>query len=436
MLSPYEKLKSAAWFLKMKEVSRDEIAAFRRSQLKKVISHAHETVPYYNRLFRENGIRPRHIKNETDLNIIPITRKKDIQNLPLKDLISRSCKPENLICRLTHGSTGVPFIVRRTWFEERLLQAGRRRAYQYLGVRARDRKADILSPVIAQPKDRRYLHTFFQFLGLYRESFVSPYLTPERILSLIRKINPDVLCGYPNVLAEIGSLADGPTNGFKGPRLILSGGDVLSPLIRKRMEETFKAPVCDVYGAHEFNLIGWECRETGAFHVSDDTIIVEVVNEHKPALEGEEGTLIGTNLHAFAMPFIRYALEDIVTKGADSCECGKPFSTIYAVKGRVVDYFRIPGKGVIHPYRIVERALDVPWIRQYHIQQEKGGEVRIYIVSNRRPPDIELKTIETRAAEAMANRVRCKAFLVEDIEDISSEKDAKLRNYRSLAHPS
>ena len=143
MTSYCKKIASAARLLRTREYSLDEITSFRRSQLNKLISHAYETVPYYRRLFKKNGIHPRNIRNENDLSIIPITHKKDIQKLPIEDLISSNCKLDNLIRRLTHGSTGEPLTVRRTWLEERLLQVRRRRAYQYLGVRIKDKRADI-----------------------------------------------------------------------------------------------------------------------------------------------------------------------------------------------------------------------------------------------------------------------------------------------------
>ena len=43
--------------------------------------------------------------------------------------------------------------------------------------------------------------------------------------------------------------------------------------------------------------------------------------------------IVATNLHAYSMPFIRYSLGDIVTRGSNGCSCGQPFQTIRAIQG-------------------------------------------------------------------------------------------------------
>ncbi len=40
--------------------------------------------------------------------------------------------------------------------------------------------------------------------------------------------------------------------------------------------------------------------------------------------------VVVTALHSFAMPFIRYRLGDLVTRGVDACPCGQSFAVIGA----------------------------------------------------------------------------------------------------------
>ncbi len=73
----------------------------------------------------------------------------------------------------------------------------------------------------------------------------------------------------------------------------------------------------------------------------------------RPAAPGERGEVVLTALHSFAMPFIRFRLGDIVTKGDSHCACGQPFATIRSVQGRMFDYFPLPDGRLVHPYEII-----------------------------------------------------------------------------------
>src|SRR5207247_9280167 len=104
-------------------------------------------------------------------------------------------------------------------------------------------------------------------------------------------------------------------------------------------------------------------------------IFLEIVQGKRPVNESESGEVVGTDLHSFAMPIIRYRLGDMVTKGSESCRCGQPFSTIRALRRRMRDYFVLPGARMLHPYEVaiavgVERVM-TPWVREFQITQER-----------------------------------------------------------------
>ena len=72
-----------------------------------------------------------------DLEGVPTSTKADLRGAPLASRLARGLRPEQLVRRTTEGSTGEPFAVYRTWFEERLLQAIRLREMRSLGLRVR-----------------------------------------------------------------------------------------------------------------------------------------------------------------------------------------------------------------------------------------------------------------------------------------------------------
>ena len=353
MIPRLDQLSALLSLLRDPYLSRGEIFAFQNRQLQRLVSHAYENVPYYRRLFDQNDIKPNDIRSVADLSMIPITSKKDLQSLPLEEVVSRGVDPKHLIDHTTSGSSGEPITIRRTWLEHNILALFRVRAAMHEpGLRIRDRQASIVLIRPTHPCDNQLPIKIIRSLGLLRKVQINCLSPPEDIVRTLRDLRPDVLTGFSGVISRISQIICDDDRAVIRPRIVIVGGEILTPLMQAQITETFAAPVFDFYASHEFGLIAWECKETGEFHTCDDSMIVEVLKDGRLAVPGERGELIGTNLHSFAMPFIRYSLGDIVTKGLETCRCGQPFSTISAIQGRMIDYFPLPGGRMIHPYEI------------------------------------------------------------------------------------
>ena len=417
--------------LRHPHVAREEIVAFQNSQLRRLIIHAYNNVPYYRRLFDQNGLKPGDIRSIADLSIIPLTSKKDLQSLSVEEVVARGVDPEHLISHRTSGSSGEPFTILRTWLEERLLGALRLRALHCLGLRVRDRTASIALVRPTHPHDNQLPLRILQALGLYRKLQIDCLLPPENILRALRHFRPDVLTGFSGVISYLSQIMNDNYRQVIRPRFLVVGAEVLTPLMRHQITKAFETPVFEVYGSHEFNLVASECKETGELHTCDDCMIVEVLKDGRPAAIGERGEVVGTSLHSFAMPFIRYQLGDIVTKGFETCMCGQPFSTIRTVQGRMLDYFPLPGGRMMHPYEITGTHLlgAVSWIRQYQLIQEQVDRVILWVVPNTTPTNQELVQLEESVKSLLGEGVEFRVILVSEIQ---LEPNGKFRVSRSL----
>jgi phenylacetate-CoA ligase len=256
-------------------------------------------------------------------------------------------------------------------------------------------------------------------------------LLPEEIVRKLWHSHPDVVSGLPGVLWRCAEILANDHRVAIRPRFVAVGGEVLTPLMRHQISEAFSSPVFESYGSHEFNLIAWECMETGELHTCDDSVIVEILTDGRPATVGERGEMVGTALHSFAMPFIRYRLGDIVTKGSDMCSCGEPFSTIGKIQGRMIDYFPLPGGRLIHPYDIVVKIVREasPWIRQYQLTQEREDRIVLQVVPSSNTPPQRIAQF-TQSVTALLGRDV--AFQVMLVPEIRLEPSGKFRVSRSL----
>lgn len=414
---------------------RAQLVQFQSARLRRLIAHAYDAVPYYRALFQRHRIRPEDVRTTADLPAVPISTRRDVQRASSADLIARGLDPSRLIAYRTSGSTGEPLTVRRTWVEERLNSAFRLRAFRDFGVRAGDVRAvlwaggGIITP--HGPRNWDGLQHALRSLGSYRKVQVDYRIPDSELLDRLASIGPDVLAGSPSVLARTGRAMMRERPGAIAPRLVISGGEVLLPLERRQISESFRAHVVDLYSSHELGLIGWECPRGAGLHVADDSLVLEVLTDGRPAEPGEAGELVATRLHAFAMPFIRYRTGDVVTRGPAPCPCGAAFSTIMTVEGRMIDHFEMPDGRLLHPNALVVALLRhaARWVAQYQLTQETPGRIVLRIAPLASPTPEEVAAIEHHGRAAFGPDVDFQLLLV---QEIPQEGNEKFRISRSL----
>jgi phenylacetate-CoA ligase len=418
--------------LRRHNLRREMIVDFQARRLRRLIKHAYANVPYYRNLFDRNGIKPADIQTVDDLPNIPITTKEELRSLPANEVLASSVDPKSLIVRRTSGSTGEPFSIRRTWLEERILGMHRLRSMHDVGLRINDRMGSVVLVRPVHIRDSQLIMKILQAFGLYRQSQINCLLPPEEILSILRNLSPDILAGLPGVIFRLSQIIDVKDRLTLRPRFIVVGGEVLAPHMRHQISRAFDVSVFDFYSSHEFNLIAWECKDTHELHTCDDSVIVEVLKDDRTVAEGERGELVGTGLHSFAMPFIRYRLGDLVTKGSETCPCGQPFSTIRSVQGRMLDYFPLPGDKIIHPYEIILILVRNPlayWIQQYRLIQEQLDRIVLEVVPHPTPSSEEIRKLEEYIRPSLGQNVEFKVLLVPEIK---FEPNGKFRVSRSF----
>lgn len=409
----------------------ERIRAYQDRRLRALLAHAYANVPYYRRLFDDRGVKPADIRGGADLGVIPATSRAELQLVPPDEIVARGWDAGRLVLRSTSGSTGRPLTIRRTWLEDRLLNAFLWRALHDHGVETWDRLVSVQSTPKRESRARRpSTRRRVSRPRPHHVVVVNCRAEPEAILRRLHAVRPRVVMGLPGVLARVALLMSDEDRRALPQRFVSPFGEVVTPLMRERLAEGFGAPILETYRSHEFNLIAWECRQTGELHTCDDTVIVEVMKDGRPAAPGERGELIVTALHSFAMPFIRYRLGDVVTRGAATCACGQPFGTVRHVQGRMIDYFVLPHGGLIHPYELVGAVMGVaPWIREYQLVQERKDRVVLRVVPFASPSTEQQRLVHEALARPLGPDVAVEVMVVPGIQ---LEPSGKLRPSRSL----
>ncbi|WP_296443102.1 phenylacetate--CoA ligase family protein [Rhodoferax sp. UBA5149] len=225
----------------------------------------------------------------------------------------------------------------------------------------------------------------------------------QSIGSLVDELNafaPTVIATYPTVAALLADLAGRGALHF-APKEVWTGGETLSPAVRRRVELALGCTVRNSYGASEFMSIGWECSH-GHMHANTDWVILEPVDERglpMPAGQLSYSTLL-TNLANHVQPLIRYDLGDQITVQHERCACGSALPVI-EVQGRRDDPLVMAGRNG-QPVTLVPLALTT-------VLEDEAG-VSDFQLCQRDDHTLVLR-LDLHGDQAAAAKGRCRAAL-------------------------
>ena len=426
------RLRALSTIAAQNRLTKAEIHNFQNRQLRRLVTRAYSKSDFYRQLFKSHGLKPDDIRTVKHLPLIPLTSKDDLRGTPLKNVLTLSARPDCLIRRKTSGSSGKPFTIYRTPLEDHLLNLFRIRVRQGYGMRISDNIATIRELRLVQDKFS-ILTSVKKALNLYTTTIIDCYSDDSEIISSLESIQPQIITGYPSTLARIGSIFENRRRIGISPRFVTTGGGVMTAAMRRRIEDGFQVPVFDLYGSHEFNILAWECPDHHGYHVSENNVILEILKDGQPAGPGESGEVVATGLHTLAMPFIRYQTGDIATRGHENCLCGSSFSTIENIQGRTIDYFKLAGGKVMHPYEITAHLIGAEnsWISQHQMVQETETDIVLKIKPCLIPGNDDLVRLQHLGQEKLGRNI---VFRVELVNDFKHQAGQKFNPYISLVN--
>lgn len=387
--------------LRRKGWSASRLAEYQVIRLREIVHHAYNAVPYYRELFDQVGVRPPDIHSVADLSRIPITTKAAMQRVPTEALLASNLDASTFVKELTSGSTGRPFTSQHTQRERIKKSAIYMRTYLQAGLRLTDRQVCITEDR-GHGGYRRWLRVLENLMTDQRgeegrrrrlraliggRSYLPVYEDVDSQIDELCRLQPDFLLGYPSALGPIAEEVKARSerglsqSACIRPRVVCTSAEVLNHDTRQVIESAFGVPVLDLYSTVEFGNIAWQCAQCGRRHINADSFIIEVVREDGTNADPHEvGTLVCTDLDAYAMPFIRYAVGDLgtLTNGSETCDCA--FPTMGPIQGRMVDRIKRADGGVISPYEFTCSLERVPGVAQYQVCQEDLEKVTVRLV--------------------------------------------------------
>ena len=200
----------------------------------------------------------------------------------------------------------------------------------------------------------------------------------EEIIRQLNAFQPAMLSGYPSNLAI---LADYPELTIK-PDVIITGGELLTDEIRRKLSERFGCYVQTHYSCTEGGEIACECSE-GHLHINEDWVIVEPVDkDNHPVGPGvQSDKVLITNLSNYIQPFIRYELTDRIIVHDEPCPCGKHTRWL-EIEGRTDDILTFPGGVQIAPMSLYKILEEVRAIRRFQLVQTAPDKLELRLLAD------------------------------------------------------
>ncbi|WOF16349.1 phenylacetate--CoA ligase family protein [Methanoplanus sp. FWC-SCC4] len=396
-------IKTTQWW------SAEDLEKLQLKKLRAMIIHSYENVPYYHRLFRENNLQPDDIKCKLDLKKIPVL-SKDIIRKNQNDLLAQNISSSKIMKTYSSGSTGEPFSY---FLDLNSYSAGWAQTFRCWGWGGYE-IGDHYVKISLNP--RTSAHKKMQDLLLKTKYVYALQLNEETILEeieKIRKFRPKIIRGYASHLYAIAKLMEKSDIEYSGAS-ITTTGDMLFPHYRDAIERQFNCRVFDAYGG-EGTPVSFECEEHRGYHISDEDVIVEFLREGSEVSTGETGNITFTNLNNYAMPFIRYEINDLGKPSDEKCSCGRCLSMMEQIEGRDSDIIITPRGDifVVHFFTIFFEYIE--GVDQFQVIQEEKNKILIKLKKNEHFNDSDYYLIKERLQEKMGDDMEIIIDVVDEI---------------------
>lgn len=357
---------------------QNQLTALQVKLLIRLWNHAIKNVPYYRKINKKNGLIPHDFQKISDLSIIPILTKEIVRN-QFHELIAQNIPKQRFVKNSTSGTSGSNFYFYSDTNQYNVKKALEYRRYQWMNVSPFDRELIIWGASWDLNKKRNF-KTIKDWLKNKKK--MSGYnLSDTEIIDLhsaLKSYKPKIIKSYPSILTTIVDVFH-DKNLHYSPSAIHIGGEKLFDFQKDKIENFFGCPVFDYYGARDMPAIAQNCDQSSALHVFMENVIIEVVDENDMPVEDGEGDLVITNLHNYAMPFIRYKIGDRAKVSKNSkCSCGRNLQIIDEVVGRTFDIIEFPNGRRVGGTFWTLCMRSVPGVKDFQVVQEELDKILIY----------------------------------------------------------
>ena len=396
--------------------STEQLKQLQWLELKKLLTHAYDHSSYYRSLLNNLDLPPEKITGYDDFQKIPVCSREDI--LANREQMIAGNYQGKVTYKSTGGSTGTPlhFALDDNSYEWRM--AATQRGYGWAHCEAGTDTLYIWGTDVGNSTRWQRFKTDLYHRAYNRKMFdCFNFDEPEmqRCVNYINKKKPTGIVAFTTAIYNLAKFIDANSLDVTPVGAVITGAEKLHDYQRELIEKSLHTKVFNTYGCREFMLIAAECEKHEGLHVTMDNLFVEVLHDGRPALPGEAGEVVITDLHNYGMPFIRYRNGDIAIQGGEPCSCGRGLTLIKDIDGRKVDeIIATDGKlvsGGFFPHLMKE----FDEFKKFQVIQKSINRLVIKIVLNEKPSQDRLDFCQNEIRKVFGQDMVVDFEFVDDI---------------------
>jgi phenylacetate-CoA ligase len=408
----YNFLQESQWW------SAEKLKKYQLLQLKRLLYHSYENVPYYRMIFKEKNLKPSDIKSLDDLRKLPVL-DKDTFKLNFSKMMARNIDVKKLRMSHTSGTTGKPLQFYQEPFESEKEWAFICHQWSRVGYRPGEPRVELRGPII-RGKSRVYYDPITKVLRLL--PYIETKEVAEYYIKIIKSFGTNFLHGYPSVIASLAYMVKRYNIAvpFKLKAVLFASENVYD-WEREIVEEVFKCRVFAHYGLAEHVALAAECEYNHFYHFVPQYGITEI--------DPDTHEIIATGFLNYVNPFIRYKTTDIASSPVISkCEnCGRNyFPIVEKIEGRLEDFIVTPQGTLIAPSAITHLFKDLKTIKENQLIQEAPDQIVLRVVPWNKNMEEALKAelycLCQGLREILGTDMQIKIEVVDEIERLKSGK--------------
>jgi len=397
--------------------SAEEIKSIQDHKLRRLVRHAYANVPYYRRLFDSAGIKPDDIRGVEDLPKIPITSKRQFSQLPQEEILAKGMDLSRCRHSRSSGATGTPLSIFHRRKDLTLTNFAFLRAYMAHGFKPWQKRMEFTGSRNV-PKGK----SWYEYLGLMRRKVLSDADEPSLWISELQAWRPHAIIGYVMMLKQLAVALREQRTVVPKPTVVFSTSAVLDETTRQLLRSVFQTKVVDIYSSEEGRCIAWECDQCPGYHINADLLILEILKDGEPAPAGTEGEITITNLHSFAMPFIRYRQGDVGVLAKEQPICGRGLPLLKRIEGRTDDFIVLACGRKLSPRLFYYALWSVPGVAEFRLIQPSLDRLNVEIVATEEFDQHSHQLIVDNLRQLVGNDVEIIISIVSSIPKGSAEK--------------
>lgn len=325
-------------------LSRDEMIRLQTERLVAQVAYAYEHVPFYREHLDDAGVAPADIRGLDDLQKLPFTVKRDIQERFPYGLCAVA---PHEIARVhsSSGSTSMP--VNTCYTKQDMANWGEcmARGLAVAGATPDD---------VCQIAFRYTLFTgaFGHHLGAETlGATVIPTSSgqTDRQILMMQAFGTTVLHCTPSYAVVIAEKMEqmGIDARALPLRLGVHGAEPMTDGVRDEVQERLGYRIARDYGLTELGGCGVsiECEAQDGYHINEDHFYPEIIDPTSgaPLPDGEIGEMVFTTLAKEGAPVLRYRTRDLASLTRETCSCGRTSVRHSLILGRTDDMLIVGG---------------------------------------------------------------------------------------------